>query len=788
MKRRASVIVLMVLLAGMLVLTLDAPTAITGRTTLIGADGPAIHQTLPASSVDDIYQPGGDGESAPGQYHPESDGTGDMALVPDLDDEEPQTEDIHLTALEYGSSRVFPLNIVFVGFDEGVVDTATIDENIRRDRHSVFGDYAIGYNFELSYHFADSVYYDALEAFVLANSEADTTSALNVTALEIQKGNGERMSIFMPQSGRAIDARAVEGWLADSPCRADLEPAYWFYVINFTELDPVETGSEHWYAVTEMNFEANRVRDFWRLEWDNPLNPDVGFPYACFTSQSRIFLIDPSAHQWYLTWARIWWGIAESGPKYEYYESDLAEFLAANDVNTPEGRTALAYYLSGWIEDGVVNLLVPNFYTGVDVFSAESFSLQTLILNNSADAGYDNETMSWIVDSVLYEYAITDLAPWIDVEVVFEFVNLEDYPELQAIFEEAVIEVDEGWTYYDGMEVWLGLYDARESYFDFTAADIVVNGYAYLEKDMSMWVYGGEYTGLGGWRQILVMQEVGRYFEEDGVTPKAGLGKVFIHEAGHNLGLPHTFTNNRAYAGDFGFDVMGYYPHSYFFTQLWKDCFRRLVVDFRLLGQQERLDEITAAYELREPAALIDEQFDLVYLQIDQVNQLHEELRFLEAYNKVVELEESVDYLEYLVSEYYPEEPENPENPEAPQEPDEPSPEGCFIATAAYGTPMAEEIQVLREFRDGYLLTNRPGQAFVSFYYQVSPPIAWFIDGYPALKPVVRAALVPAVVMSTMFVNTSPTQQTVIVGSLVLLSAALAVWATRRRGRGTQSV
>jgi hypothetical protein len=156
MKRRVSVIGLMVLLAGMLVLTFDSPTAITGRTVLIGADGPAIHQTLPASSVDDISQPGGDGESAPGEYLPESDGTGDMALVPDLDDEEPQTEDIHLTALEYGSSRVFPLNIVFVGFDEGVVDTATIDENIRRDRHSVFGDYAIGYSFDLSYHFADS--------------------------------------------------------------------------------------------------------------------------------------------------------------------------------------------------------------------------------------------------------------------------------------------------------------------------------------------------------------------------------------------------------------------------------------------------------------------------------------------------------------------------------------------------------------------------------------------------------------------------------------------------------
>ncbi|MGA8848455.1 MAG: CFI-box-CTERM domain-containing protein [Dehalococcoidia bacterium] len=110
----------------------------------------------------------------------------------------------------------------------------------------------------------------------------------------------------------------------------------------------------------------------------------------------------------------------------------------------------------------------------------------------------------------------------------------------------------------------------------------------------------------------------------------------------------------------------------------------------------------------------------------------------------------------------------------------------CFIATAAYGTPMAEEVQILREFRDKYLLTNPPGRAFVDFYYRVSPPIAEFITEHPSLKPIVRVGLVPAVVMSAVAVNTTPAEKMAIAGLLVLISVAVAVWATRRRGRGPE--
>lgn len=63
---------------------------------------------------------------------------------------------------------------------------------------------------------------------------------------------------------------------------------------------------------------------------------------------------------------------------------------------------------------------------------------------------------------------------------------------------------------------------------------------------------------------------------------------------------------------------------------------------------------------------------------------------------------------------------------------------GCFIATAAYGTSLAPEIGVLREFRDEVLLENVVGTRFVETYYEVSPPIADFILEHPLLRATVR--------------------------------------------------
>jgi hypothetical protein len=72
---------------------------------------------------------------------------------------------------------------------------------------------------------------------------------------------------------------------------------------------------------------------------------------------------------------------------------------------------------------------------------------------------------------------------------------------------------------------------------------------------------------------------------------------------------------------------------------------------------------------------------------------------------------------------------------------------GCLIATAAFGSEMAPQVQFLREIRDNTVMNTQSGATFMTgfnqFYYSFSPAVADYERENPVFKEMVKVSLTP---------------------------------------------
>ncbi|MCV0401024.1 MAG: hypothetical protein K5777_03455 [Nitrosopumilus sp.] len=91
---------------------------------------------------------------------------------------------------------------------------------------------------------------------------------------------------------------------------------------------------------------------------------------------------------------------------------------------------------------------------------------------------------------------------------------------------------------------------------------------------------------------------------------------------------------------------------------------------------------------------------------------------------------------------------------------------GCLIATAAYGSEMAPQIQLLREIRDNQLMKTQTGSLFMTgfnqFYYSFSPYVADMERESPVFKEFVKIGITP--LLSTLSVMEYAETETEVLG------------------------
>ena len=97
---------------------------------------------------------------------------------------------------------------------------------------------------------------------------------------------------------------------------------------------------------------------------------------------------------------------------------------------------------------------------------------------------------------------------------------------------------------------------------------------------------------------------------------------------------------------------------------------------------------------------------------------------------------------------------------------------GCLIATAAYGSELSPQVQLLREIRDNQLLNTEAGSAFMGtfndIYYSFSPTIADMERESPMFKEIVKISLTPMLSSLTIMENAESESEVLSLGLSVI--------------------
>jgi hypothetical protein len=546
--------------------------------------------------------------------------------------------DFHLTQTHLDIERNWSLNIILVNYNSSLINETILLETLPHNRTHYTATTWITYNVEYNLFFADESYSNNLRAFVIDNSvTGNIGTEINETALGMQKDNiTVPRRVFNPRSGRSIDGYAVEDWLLDYPYVPSPDLGYNFYLLNFSEFDSLDHNDEHWFDYHPVDPDTGVSQDWFRLEFDHNLNPPIMMQSAGIGGRGNIYALDPTADQWYLRWARIWWSDYIT-TEYDHWTMDLEDKMRSVDLNSYSGLQSLNEYLRDYMTDIIAYLLFPYQNQPVKYVTSGEILINVICLDYAQ--GVHVGSLTWVTDAEKQRAQVEELIPFIDWTVEVNFLDADQEPVWETTFWNYAHTNPEGIVEVDGSALFEYILEIMRPYRIHTGTDHVnVFGVVFVKQDMLMYLSDETYTGLGfsspDGGQTLVCKSLNRYYQSDNVTPREGVTAIQLHETMHSLGFSHTWQHEH-YASDFSFG-----PMTYFSMHNGSSSFDRNWAQGTYLDQMEA--QLWNEFQSRR-VVLDDDAFQKAYLAEDQA--LHyfqkagiayDEMNWTEAYSALI--------------------------------------------------------------------------------------------------------------------------------------------------------
>jgi hypothetical protein len=503
-----------------------------------------------------------------------------------------------------------PVKVVFVGIDPTTVDLSYSKWNVNIPT-TVYGQvllpqpYLTGVTYKIaySYVFADNTYKNKLVSY-LQSIEVRKTATNPWFYYYVQDQFGYISQDFHSMNYVVYDANMAENWIYENQQDLGGFPSngWTLMLMNLTELPSYTFKDYRDFLGSFRQGSPNGTAHYFGVGYRDA---DLGYQI-----RNRDFMSGWGGVH------RLWFDDLSAGPCFMTYPEELPIQIALRDNNydlhSTYGKLWFSEYLADYISQATLNIVTPPLL--YEPMYSQTYSFHVHIFDDRTPAEKNEVDIRSTVHADVVTKAFQDLVPYSRVNVSISFEDLTNDPAFRAVVQSSYKYAD---SYTYGVEfaqpLRYGIIDARPLYqylqdhmntfepsYRRDRIEFTVPVFAFAFSNETTMAFTGKWLvePIGG----VALGDVAFVSDSESdflrgeqvipVQPNKGLGFThdIVHEAGHMLGLPHSFDYGPV--GNFIKTPMSYFTWDYSFGQADKDALQRAHVDGIYLGVQLTMNQL----------------------------------------------------------------------------------------------------------------------------------------------------------------------------------------------------